>query len=75
MCRKGNYKRNNETQELILRVTMFLDFVHRPEFQIARKHNVSETAYVSVLIIGFIYSPLFFVHLYWELGLLDRCAA
>jgi hypothetical protein len=33
---------------LRLRITEFLEFVHRPEFWIIRKHNVSETGYVSV---------------------------
>jgi hypothetical protein len=31
-----------------LRITGFADFVQLPEFKITRKHNVSETVYVSV---------------------------
>jgi hypothetical protein len=31
-----------------LGITEIPDFVHRPEFEISRKHNVSETGYVSV---------------------------
>jgi hypothetical protein len=31
------------------RITGFLDFVHRPEFFITRKHNVTETGSVSIL--------------------------
>jgi hypothetical protein len=37
---------------LILRITGFVDFVHSPEFQITRKHNVSETGYVTVFRLG-----------------------
>jgi hypothetical protein len=29
------------------RITGFVDFVQLPEFKITRKHNVSETVYVS----------------------------
>jgi hypothetical protein len=32
----------------ILRITGFLKFAHRPEFQATRKHNVLETASASV---------------------------
>jgi hypothetical protein len=36
------------TIEELLGITGFLDFVHRPEFQITRKRNVSETESLCV---------------------------
>jgi hypothetical protein len=37
-----------EWRKILLRITWFVDFVHCPEFKIARKRNVSETGSVSV---------------------------
>jgi hypothetical protein len=42
---------NNKSQKRVntfmkLRVTPFVNFVHRPGFEITRKHDVSETGYV-----------------------------
>jgi hypothetical protein len=34
---------------ITLRITGFLDFVHRPVFKNTRKRNVSETGSVSIL--------------------------
>jgi hypothetical protein len=34
------------TKIKMLRITGFLDFAHSPEFEIFRKHNVSETGSV-----------------------------
>jgi hypothetical protein len=38
-----------EDNIFLLRITESVDFDHRPEFQITRKHNVSETESASVL--------------------------
>jgi hypothetical protein len=64
LCRKGNLLCNNShiydlveffpslrwswSGRSLLRINGFMDFVHRLEFQITRKHSVSETAVVLV---------------------------
>jgi hypothetical protein len=38
----------NKTQTKHLTISAFINFVHRPEFRIVRKYNVSETGSVSI---------------------------